>query len=316
MPTCRTATLCIPIGLVLLAATGTAPIDPQQPVASDGTVVSAVTVPTPAAEPPSTGGPPSGAVSTASIGAPPAPPMVGPARPATQSQYDSSDAVGGRHVSDVSAFPYRAVVYITSSLGACSGWLFGPDVVATAGHCVNYGASTYWAEQVRVYPARDGTAPPPYGSCGAKRLYSVAGWVHEHSEAYDYGAIKLDCRVGEKAGWFGFGWQKTPLADQRSVTAGYPFDKGCPRKACEQWVSEGRVKEARRAILYYDNSTREQMSGSPVFVTSGPDSPRAIAIHTNGRHADRPAPHSTWSHGTLITRAVFQNLLAWKRGID
>jgi glutamyl endopeptidase len=53
----------------------------------------------------------------------------------------------------------------------------------------------------RIYPGRDG-ALSPYGVCTARTLFSVIGWTVSANEEYDYGAVKLNCTVGNTVGWF------------------------------------------------------------------------------------------------------------------
>ncbi|HEY0606315.1 MAG TPA: serine protease [Herpetosiphonaceae bacterium] len=197
------------------------------------------------------------------------------------------------------SYPYSAIVHITSSIGGCTGWLIGPNTVATAGHCV-YGNSG-WATNVTVYPGRNGSSTP-YGSCGYSTLYTVNGWVNSRSPEYDYGAIKLNCTVGYSTGWFGFRWQSASLTGQASYISGYPGDKPYGT----QWRSNDsiRITESRR--LYYANDTYGGHSGSPVWNDGASCSPCGIAIHAYG------VGGNGYNGGTRITEAVFNNLLNWK----
>ena len=105
-------------------------------------------------------------------------------------------------VTPTTTFPARATVLITFSLGRCTGWLIGPNTVITAGHCVHPGGggSFYPASSYRIYPGRNGGGSP-YGSCTAKWLASVRGWTTTGDDRYDYGAIKLNCAIGNTVGW-------------------------------------------------------------------------------------------------------------------
>src|SRR5262245_42468414 len=94
------------------------------------------------------------------------------------------------------AFPSRAVVHIISNRGTCTGWLFGPDIVATAGHCLNTGGQPgnddAWAdlESIRISThAADGeTGIIPAGeSCRAQRLYASRGWLDSAADDQDFG---------------------------------------------------------------------------------------------------------------------------------
>ncbi|RIK18768.1 MAG: hypothetical protein DCC52_15630 [Chloroflexi bacterium] len=64
-------------------------------------------------------------------------------------------------------FPYSAIVELEIDFPygsvLCSGWMIGPDTVATAAHCLYYSGLGGWAQNVMAYPGRDGTLAP-FGS--------------------------------------------------------------------------------------------------------------------------------------------------------
>lgn len=115
-------------------------------------------------------------------------------------------------VLNTTIFPYTAITFVASTFsggtGACSGWMISADTVATAGHCIHEGPGGDFATAVEVYPGRSGSYLP-FGSCTASTLYTVSGWAEDGYVGYDYGAIKLDCTVGNSTGYFGF--QTTPV---------------------------------------------------------------------------------------------------------
>lgn len=124
-------------------------------------------------------------------------------------------------VNPTTSFPERAVALITFNGGRCTGWLYGKDIVAAAGHCVHDGGSGgSWKTNVVVYPGRNGSYSP-YGSCSAKQLHSVQGWTVDGNQEYDYGAIKLNCSIGDTTGWFGYWWQSGSLDNLPSIINGY-----------------------------------------------------------------------------------------------
>ena len=112
----------------------------------------------------------------------------------------------------------------------CTGFLIGPDTLITAGHCVHpggAGSTWYPPTALRVYPAYNPSSanPTPFGSCGVTSTMAPAGWTTSADDQYDYGAMKLDCTVGNQTGWFGWWWQPTSLDGQLSKIIGYPGDK-------------------------------------------------------------------------------------------
>jgi glutamyl endopeptidase len=201
-------------------------------------------------------------------------------------------------ITSTTTYPYSAIAHITSSIGGCSGWLIGNNTVVTAGHCIHNGS---WASNVRVYPGRNGSSTP-YGSCGATRLYSVTGWTSSRSPEYDYGAIKLNCTIGNSTGWFGFRWQSTSLTGQPTYLSGYPGDKPYGT----QWRSNDSVRITQTRRIFYANDTYGGHSGSPVWNGNANCSPCGIAIHAYG------VGSTGYNGGTRITESVFNNLLSWK----
>jgi glutamyl endopeptidase len=202
-----------------------------------------------------------------------------------------------------STYPTRARVLITFTGGRCSGTLIGPNTVATAGHCVHTGGllgSWRPVSSFRIYPGRDG-ALSPYGVCTARTLFSVIGWTVSANEEYDYGAVKLNCTVGNTVGWFGFA--PTVPVNFPTGIGGYPGDK-----PLTQWASSDRVRALSLRQLFYRNDTIGGQSGSAVW--HDPNGPYIIGIHAYGTHGI--GNHALYNHGTLITTAVFNNLLAWR----
>ena len=148
---------------------------------------------------------------------------------------------------------------ITFTGGRCSGWLYGNDIVATAGHCVHDGGpGGNWKQNVQVFPGRNGNSSP-YGSCTARRLHSVNGWVNSSNEEYDYGAIKLNCSIGNTTGWFGYWWQSASLNNGGSIINGYPGDK-----PLTQWKSADsvRVSSERAGVLSKRYTGRDEWEWS------------------------------------------------------
>lgn len=205
------------------------------------------------------------------------------------------------------SFPARAVVLITFTGGRCTGFMIGNNTVATAGHCVHSGGpGGAWRTSVVVYPGYNGTSAP-YGSCSARTLYSVTSWTTTANEQYDYGAIKLNCTVGNSTGWFGF--RSGAGSNTPAIITGYPGDK-----TLEMWQSSDKIRTTTTLQAFYSNDTVGGMSGSPVWEdwwsSNLSRGAYANAIHAYGTHGS--SPHSLYNHGTRITSAVFRNLLNWK----
>jgi glutamyl endopeptidase len=218
---------------------------------------------------------------------------------------------------DNTGAPGRMVALITNNGNQfCTGFLIGRDTLATAGHCVHTGGSTgawYPVAALRVYPGYSSAASnrAPFGSCGVRSLHAPAGWIVNGTDEHDYGAMKLDCTVGNRTGWFGWWWQPKSLEGQITKVVGYPGDK--PQ---ELWKTKDyvRVSEARR--LFYANDTTGGNSGSPVFRIRGASEvgcqgPCVMAIHAYGVYGEWP--FAAYNHGPRITQEVSDNFFLWQR---
>lgn len=231
----------------------------------------------------------------------------------TESIFGPDDRIP---ITPTTSYPARAVVQITLDGGAhCTGWLYGPDVVATAGHCVHSGGPTgsWYTGRLVVWPGRDGGFAP-YGFCTARQLFSVMGWTVNRDEAYDYGAIKLNCTVGYTVGWFGYWWQAASLGGTSTLVNGYPGDKPFGTQWRGDYVARV-VAVSETNQIFYSNDTVGGMSGSPVYQYRSVGSAFCVgycsmAIHAYGFHDGYP--HGTYNHGTRITEARFNNLVAWR----
>lgn len=220
-------------------------------------------------------------------------------------------------ISNPATFPNSAMVVLTMKNGTgsyrCSGFLISPNTVATAGHCLFFQGSGLtqrgWAYDVRVYPGYTGSSAP-FGSCGARRLYSVQGWLNNPPSAeYDYGVVKLDCNVGNSTGWLGYRWQSASLNGLPVHIQGYPPDKGW-----SQWGDDGSVVRTDANLIYSSGSITNGFEGAPIF----DNGLYAVAIFQQTRRLPATCQgdvctitSADYSWGTRITSSVFNNLQYW-----
>ncbi len=204
-------------------------------------------------------------------------------------------------VSDTSVYPSSATVLITTSnLGRCTGWVVARRTVITAGHCLHEGGSGgNWADDVTVYAGRDGSVSP-FGSCAARLLFSVEGWVAVRDKNYDYGALTVDCDLGFMTGGLGLADPREEISQEQVVVSGYPVDK-----PLTQWSAIERVTLVHELKLFHRADTMQGMSGSAVhngnFLVFG--------IHTNARH--NGAPWRTNNAATRLTAQRLSNIAGW-----
>ena len=207
-------------------------------------------------------------------------------------------------------YPWRAIcsLLMTAADGSGwigTGWLVGPRILVTAGHCVYLQNNGGWARQIEVIPGRLGSERP-FGSVMAASFRSVRGWTQNRNRHYDYGAILLPegRRLGEELGWFGYAARSDDALSNTWVNlSGYPKDK----PTGTQWFHAKEVAQVEERVLTYTIDTAGGQSGAPVWIKQADGSRYGVGIHTNG--------HVTGNSATRISQPVFDNIKAWKASV-
>ena len=133
----------------------------------------------------------------------------------------------------------------------------------------------------------------------------MTGWVANGRDDYDYGAIKLNCSIGNTTGWYGYFYTSGSLTGLPTIINGYPGDK-----PLTQWRANDLVRVTQVRRVFYQNDTVGGVSGAPVYYNRAGCGYCSLGVHAYGT-AIGP-PFSTNNHGTRITQGVFNNLNAWK----
>jgi V8-like Glu-specific endopeptidase len=203
------------------------------------------------------------------------------------------------------AYPWRCICSLvmkaqngTTWVG--TGWLVGPRLLLTAGHCVYMHDEGGWAAEIEVIPGRSGNSHP-FGSVVARDYRTVSGWTTSRDSNYDYGAILLppERRFGDELGWFGFAVRSDEQLRAATLNlAGYPGDK-----PGTQWFHSRGVQSVNAFQITYEIDTMGGQSGAPVWELQPNGGRYGVAVHTVGS--------SLGNGGTRISQEVFDNVVAW-----
>jgi predicted chitinase/V8-like Glu-specific endopeptidase len=219
-------------------------------------------------------------------------------------------------VTDTTTFPARAIVQIlfetsTGRKQVCTGAMIAPDTVLTAGHCIHSGSVAGTVHtKFQVIPGRNQGAAP-FGQCAVRRAYVLSGWTGATTPAEarnaDLGALKLDCKVGERTGWMGVNAAADATSGQAITIQGYATDKAPTGR---QWKSEDVIRLLWDLKGFHQADTFGGTSGAPVALSASQNV--IIGIHTNGLHD--VAPWAENNAFTRITAARLSIIKSWIAG--
>lgn len=192
-----------------------------------------------------------------------------------------------------------------------TGWLAGPSLVVTSGHCVfdpvRYGGD---ARSVTVVP---GCAwrKQPFGVFKSRRFLCTDSWRERQDPSGDVGCIQLDTDIGRAIGWMSAAAvDPTQIGPAAVVVAGYPEFAGSYEHLL---VAKGPVRTVVDGRLYYELDTTEGQSGGPVwFDYPGDGAPQVIAVHGYEAGAAAPAAGAGVNSGPLITPELLAVIETWQ----
>ncbi len=148
---------------------------------------------------------------------------------------------------DETMFPYSAIVRIASEVdrngdgikedyrGFGSGYIIGPNIVVTAGHCV-WSGNPSWVEDMKLL-----TQVNHFNfnqSFDVKKIICPTKYIQNGSSEYDWAIIIVDGNIGQKNGWLGFG-VSNDLIDKSITVSGYTGSYG--HKYGKLYKKEGSI---------------------------------------------------------------------------
>ena len=207
----------------------------------------------------------------------------------------------------IEPFKWVAMLDITAADGSRwrgTGWLAGPDLVVTAGHCLYMANRGGWVTSIRmlfgVNSGPDGSiAVEAVAPVTATRFRSVTGWISNQHPESDYGAILLPDPMPSGYGSFSYEARTdSELTGQLFNIDGYPADK----PLYSQWYYARFAAGVAAGTLTYTADTFGGNSGGPLYDYNG--SRIALGIHTRG--------DLNGNAGVRITQNVAANLTLWE----
>jgi V8-like Glu-specific endopeptidase len=205
---------------------------------------------------------------------------------------------GRRQVLQTRRAPFNAVCRVERDFGdgritGCTGFLVGPRLVLTAGHCVYSPARRVLGHPatpraIHVVPGQADATRKPFGRVAALRWLAHRRYLRAAARPFDVGLIELAEEVRDVPPFRLHTPSDAELRRMRQRRlvhiSGYPGDK--PRGT--QWQHEERLDRATRRDLFYSVDTCPGHSGAPVWVERWPGTGRSVVgIHTAG-----PRPHA------------------------
>ncbi len=169
-----------------------------------------------------------------------------------------------RPVSNPESDPYAHVCYITYTYAngtsvSATGWLAGPDILVTSGHCVYDGGKGGWIKSMRVYPGYTKGKTAPFGSANATTMHVSTAWIENGGTKNDFAIVQLDRKIGNSAGYFGYGYGYS-LVNKTVRVTGYPGNKKGIMK-----TSTGKVISEKTNYFIHAVDTTGGQSGSPMY---------------------------------------------------
>jgi len=206
-------------------------------------------------------------------------------------------------VSSTTIGPAKQVVYLyiefpSSHAYSCTGTVYGPKLIITAGHCVYDSNEGGWASGIWASPARNGNAFP-YGTQSAQDWESTTGWVIDGRADHDFAAVIMpDTTLSDQTGWWRFGYYSDAFLLNKNVTiVGYPGDK----PTATMWADTDPITSMQSQLIRYTIDTYSGQSGSsPYFISGG--IPIAVGIHSSNIY--HPSCSSGENCGARINKPV------------
>jgi len=184
---------------------------------------------------------------------------------------------------------YCTNVYIstTSANGdeyRASGFMIGPNAVATAGHVLfdqnNFGGDG-WVTSATITPAKNSTETKPHFGTADAIAYRCGGdWARNYDFKDDWGIIILNKNIGVNTGLIGKQCQSAAYDDIVAYVNGYPtYVHGGDTEQFDLYTSFGSICSSESKQLHSkDIFVSHGDSGGPCYIISKTYGYQAIGI--------------------------------------
>ena len=185
-----------------------------------------------------------------------------------------------------------------------TGFLIGPNAVATAGHCVYDHTRNGWAKKITVSPARSGSENP-YSITSSTSFEAGGDWVRNGSITDDWGIIKINKNFG--IGWVGLRNQSSTYMGKGVTVAGYPWEtEKYGSNIIDPYMfthtSTVTGESGTRVLQYKNLDTSSGQSGAPVLSYFSDTGNTAIAIHRGQiNYANAGVRIDQWLYNKLVS---------------
>lgn len=198
-------------------------------------------------------------------------------------------------------FPYCSygVVSCTWPDGASSfgtGWLFGPNDVATAAHVVYSHENGGYPSSIIFYPGVNKSGSIVGASYEATIAVLPATYQSERDDTKDYAFLSLNSNIGNTLGYLG--WTTSVSVGNTMALTGYAGEH-----PYELWEGIGQIKSTSGSFLRYTADSSRGMSGGAIYLTI----PMKAAGFNHGGY-----PGESYNYGVKINSSIANEMNYYK----
>lgn len=208
------------------------------------------------------------------------------------------------------SYPNTAVAGILvgwpdGSGSVCTGWMYGPNILGTAGHCLYDRTKGVWAQSFVISPGLDlnGTGSP-YGYCHAVKEYSSAAFINTGDPDYDYGAVSVTCGDAPPAPIFGYRPPTQPNDPPPSTVTANGYTTLINPANLQRTATAPTLTSTERTFTF-NVSMPQGYDGGPVYANLTGCSPCVVGLSSKG-------PQGVPATAVRVTQANAANFAAWK----